>query len=86
MKLSEKECNEFKRKLHEALEEKERSYRRLEVISSAHESRITEMHCVIAELSKKLRNKQELTIFEENEPADAGSGKIDNCFFIVIKH
>lgn len=73
LKLSEKECNEFKRKLHEALEEKERSYRRLEVISSAHESRITEMHCVIAELSKKLRNKQELTIFEENEPADAGS-------------
>lgn len=38
------------------------------MISAAHESRITEMHCVIAELSKKLRTKQENIIMEENEP------------------
>ncbi|XP_055905241.1 colorectal mutant cancer protein isoform X1 [Eupeodes corollae] len=68
LQKSEKCRDDYKRKLDEATEDKERCYRRLEVISAAHESRITEMHCVIAELSKKLRAKQENTIMEENEP------------------
>lgn len=59
--------------LEECTAEKELCLRRLEVVSAAHECRITEMHCVIAELSKKLRNKQESTILEEQEPD--GSGK-----------
>ncbi|XP_075152108.1 colorectal mutant cancer protein isoform X2 [Haematobia irritans] len=54
--------------LEECTIEKDLCLRRLEVLSAAHECRITEMHCVIAELSKKIRNKQETTIVEEQEP------------------
>lgn len=61
--------------LEECNAEKEMCLRRLEIVSAAHECRITEMHCVIAELSKKLRNKQENTILEEQEPE--GSGKYE---------
>lgn len=73
---TEKQRDELLHKLDECTEEKELCYRRLEVVGAAHESRITEMHCVIAELSKKLRTKQETTILEENEPE--GSGKRAN--------
>ncbi|XP_073818964.1 colorectal mutant cancer protein isoform X2 [Musca autumnalis] len=58
----------IQQQLEECKAEKEVCLRRLEVVSAAHECRITEMHCVIAELSKKLRNKQESTILEEQEP------------------
>ena len=70
----EREC--MQRKLKEAQEERERAQRRLESIGSAHESRITEMHCVIVELNKKLKNRQENAIIEEHEPE--GSGKYIN--------
>ncbi|KAL5276751.1 MCC family protein [Megaselia abdita] len=53
--------------MEEAIEDKEQTFRRLEMMSNSHESRITEMHCVIAELSKKLRNKQDNVIMEETE-------------------
>lgn len=72
---SERERDSIQKKLGDALEEKERSQRRLEAIASAHESRITEMHCVIVELSKKLKNQQDSAIIEEHEPD--GSGKIN---------
>lgn len=49
-------------------------HKRLEVVSQAHECRITEMHCVIAELSKKLRSKQQHIIMEEEEPEPEGEG------------
>lgn len=71
---SERERELMQKKLNEALEEKERSQRRLEAVGAAHESKITEMHCVIVELSKKLKNKQESAIMEEHEPE--GSGKL----------
>ena len=68
--------------LEECNAEKEICLRRLEIVSAAHECRITEMHCVIAELSKKLRNKQETTILEEQEPE--GSGKLkQNCTLVL---
>lgn len=78
---SERERDTVQKKLSEAMEEKERSHRRLEAVSAAHESRITEMHCVIVELSKKLKNRQDSAIIEEHEPE--GSGKIGkrNGFF-----
>ncbi|KAH8347400.1 hypothetical protein KR059_010328 [Drosophila kikkawai] len=56
------------RQLKESNAEREICHKRLEVVSQAHECRITEMHCVIAELSKKLRSKQEHIIVEEQEP------------------
>ncbi|KAH8295240.1 hypothetical protein KR018_009069 [Drosophila ironensis] len=56
------------RQLSESNGEREMCLKRLEVVSQAHECRITEMHCVIAELSKKLRCKQEHIILEEQEP------------------
>lgn len=71
---SERERDSMQKKLVDALDEKERSHRRLEAASSAHESRLTEMHCVIVELSKKLKNRQDNAIIEEHEPE--GSGKL----------
>ncbi|KAH8310306.1 hypothetical protein KR044_000660 [Drosophila immigrans] len=62
------------RQLAESQVEREMCHKRLEVVSQAHECRITEMHCVIAELSKKLRSKQEHIIMEEQEPE--GEGKL----------
>ncbi|SPP80506.1 colorectal mutant cancer protein isoform X1 [Drosophila guanche] len=56
------------RHLSESNAEREMCHKRLEVVSQAHECRITEMHCVIAELSKKLRSKQDHIIVEEQEP------------------
>nr|XP_017009308.2 colorectal mutant cancer protein isoform X2 [Drosophila takahashii] len=56
------------RQLTESNTEREICHKRLEVVSQAHECRITEMHCVIAELSKKLRSKQDHIIMEEQEP------------------
>ncbi|EDW59244.1 colorectal mutant cancer protein isoform X2 [Drosophila virilis] len=61
------------RQLAESNVERDMCHKRLEVVSQAHECRITEMHCVIAELSKKLRSKQEHIIVEEQEPEGEGS-------------
>ncbi|GAB0094877.1 colorectal mutant cancer protein [Sergentomyia squamirostris] len=63
----------MQKELTEAMDEKDRSRRRLEVISSAHESRLTEMHCVIVELSKKLKRYEERSILEEQEPEESVS-------------
>lgn len=70
---AEREREAMQRKMSDALEEKERAQRRLESIGSAHESRLTEMHCVIVELNKKLKLRQDNAIMEENEAE--GSGK-----------
>lgn len=72
LQTSERERESMQRKLNDALEEKERAQRRLESIGSANESRITEMHCVIVELNKKLKSRQDNAILEENEPEGSG--------------
>lgn len=71
LQISEKQREDLQHKLEECNSEKDICLRRLEVVSAAHECRITEMHCVIAELSKKLRAKQETVILEENEPDES---------------
>ncbi|KAM7364607.1 colorectal mutant cancer protein isoform 2-T2 [Cochliomyia hominivorax] len=68
LQQAEEQRTTVQKQLEECNAEKEICLRRLEIVSAAHECRITEMHCVIAELSKKLRNKQETTILEEQEP------------------
>ncbi|KAH8417868.1 hypothetical protein KR222_007413 [Zaprionus bogoriensis] len=55
------------RQLVESNVDRDMCHKRLEIVSQAHECRITEMHCVIAELSKKLRSKQQHIIMEEEE-------------------
>lgn len=70
LQKSELEKEALKCQLKQALEESVRSQHRLEAIGAAHESRITEMHCVIVELNKKLKAQQESAIMEEPE----GSG------------
>lgn len=72
LQTAERERESMQRKLNDAVEEKERAQRRLESIGSAHESRITEMHCVIVELNKKLKSRQDNAIMEENEPEGSG--------------
>lgn len=79
---SERDRDALHKKLFDAIEEKESSNRRLEAIGAAHESRITEMHCVIVELRKKLNAKQESAIVEENETE--GSSKLDQRTVKII--
>lgn len=62
----------MEKELRAAIEEKEQAQRRLDSIGTSHESRITEMHCIIAELSRKLKAKEECAIMEEEHE---GSGK-----------
>lgn len=71
---SEQERNSVQRKLNEALNDKERTQRRFESIEAVYESRITEMHCVIVELNKKLKYQQENSILEDQEPEGSRSG------------
>lgn len=73
LQKAELEKEALKCQLREALEESVRSQRRLEALGAAHESRITEMHCVIVELNKKLKVQQDSAIMEEPE----GSGNYD---------
>lgn len=72
---SERERDVAQRKLTDALEERERSQRRLESIGATHESRITEMHCIIVELNRKLKTQQDHAIMEEHEPEGSGECK-----------
>lgn len=74
LKKSEHERDLIDKKLNDALDEKERTQRRLESIGAAHESRITEMHCVIVELNKKIKFQQENAILEDQEPDGSRSG------------
>ncbi|XP_037946937.1 colorectal mutant cancer protein isoform X2 [Teleopsis dalmanni] len=68
LQQAEQQRSDVQRQFEECKNERDLCLRRLEVVSTAHECRITEMHCVIAELSKKLRAKQDSTILEEQEP------------------
>lgn len=61
----------LEQQLRETLQERERTHRQLDSMASTHESRITEMHCIIVELSKKLKTKEDGAIAEEPE----GSGE-----------
>lgn len=69
---SERERESLQKKLNDAVEEKDRQQRRFDAVGAVHESRITEMHCVIVELSKKLKSRQESAIIEEHEPEGSG--------------
>lgn len=77
---AERERDSMHRKMVEAVEEKERAQRRLESIGAAHEARITEMHCIIVELNRKLKARQDHAIMEEHEPEGSGKG-----YFIDIR-
>lgn len=72
---SDMEKEELKMQIRELFKEKDNTQRHLEAISQAHESRITEMHCVIVELNKKLRVQQNTAIIEETEPEGSGELK-----------
>lgn len=61
----------LEQQLRETLQERERTHRQLESMAATNESRITEMHCIIVELSKKLKTKEDNVIAEEPE----GSGE-----------
>lgn len=71
LQRSEHGRNILEQQLRESLQDRERTHRQLESLAATHESRITEMHCIIVELSKKLKTKEDGVIAEEPE----GSGK-----------
>lgn len=85
LKISEQQRDLIQKRLNEALDDKERTQRRLESIGAAHESRITEMHCVIVELNKKLKYQQENAIIEDPEPDGSRSGKIYLVHFHLVE-
>lgn len=72
LRYAERERDAFERQFNEAFLEKEEAQNRLQIVNSAHESRITELHCVIAELTKKLKARQDNAIAEEIEPEGSG--------------
>jgi hypothetical protein len=87
LQKSEGDKEHLRGQLKEAYDERERGQRRLESIGAAHESRLTEMHCVIVELNRKLKMQQENAIMEEHEPDGSGEFGVGfevnsdkNCF------
>lgn len=74
LQRSEHGRNILEQQLRESLQDRDRTHRQLESLAATHESRITEMHCIIVELSKKLKTKEDGVIAEEPE----GSGKAVN--------
>jgi hypothetical protein len=84
LQKSDLEKEELKMQIRELFGEKDNTQRHLEAISQAHESRITEMHCVIVELNKKLKVQQDTAIIEETEPEGSGkfsSNRCDSLFY-----
>lgn len=81
LQKSDLEKEELKMQIRELFDEKDNTQRHLEAISQAHESRITEMHCVIVELNKKLKVQQDTAIMEETEPE--GSGEFNHVLFVT---
>lgn len=66
--------------LRETLMDRDRIHRQLESLAANSESRITEMHCVIVELSKKLKTKEDGAIAEEPE----GSGECKFIYYLFL--
>lgn len=73
LQKSDMEKEELKLQIRKLFDEKDSTQKHLEAISQQHENRITEMHCIIVELNKKLKIQQDTAIMEETEPE--GSGK-----------
>ena len=71
LQRSEHSRHVLEQQLREILQDRDRTHRQLESLAATHESRITEMHCIIVELSKKLKTKEDGVIAEEPE----GSGE-----------
>lgn len=72
LQKSDIEKEELKSQMRILFEEKDSTQKHLEAISQAHENRITEMHCIIVELNKKLKVQHETAILEETEPEGSG--------------
>lgn len=83
LQQSDMEKDELKMQIRELFHDKDSTQRHLEAISQAHESRITEMHCVIVELNKKLKLQQDTAIMEETEPE--GSGELNFALNEVLE-
>lgn len=77
LQKSDMEKEELKAQIRKLFEEKDNTQKHLEAISQAHENRITEMHCVIVELNKKLKVQQETAIMEETEPEGSGNNALN---------
>lgn len=81
LQRSEHSRHVLEQQLRDTLQDRERTHRQLESLAATHESRITEMHCVIVELSKKLKTKEDGAIAEEPE----GSGEFELQLLFTTK-
>ncbi|XP_026470879.1 colorectal mutant cancer protein-like [Ctenocephalides felis] len=70
LQICSRERDRLQTKLKIEQEERSRAQVRLEALGTAHEGRLTELHCVIAELSRKLHQRQQAAIMEEEAEAD----------------
>jgi hypothetical protein len=71
---AELEKEKLAKQVRQLFKDKDETQRHLQALAISHENKITEMHCVIAELSKKLNIQQENKIAEESE-TDQNSSK-----------
>lgn len=61
------EKDKLTKQVRQLFKEKDETQRHLQALAISHENKITEMHCIIAELSKKLNVQKENQIAEESE-------------------
>ncbi|KAG5682099.1 hypothetical protein PVAND_011478 [Polypedilum vanderplanki] len=67
LRKSNEEREKLRLQIQKLFAEKDETCKHIAAISQAHENKITEMHCIIVELSKKLKMQQDNAIIEEPE-------------------
>jgi hypothetical protein len=88
LQRSDMEKEELKRQIKQLFDEKDNTQKHIEAISQSHESRITEMHCVIVELNRKIKMQHDTAIIEETEPEGSGNENEINSinFYSLTKY
>lgn len=72
------EKDKLAKQVRQLFKDKDETQRHLQSLAVSHENKITEMHCIIAELSKKLNIQRDNQIAEESEN-DQNSGELELC-------
>lgn len=81
------EKEKLAKQVRQLFKDKDETQRHLQSLAISHENKITEMHCIIAELSKKLNIQKENQIAEESEN-DQNSSKLElnGEIFLISTH
>lgn len=80
---SEKERLKLQKQLEECNEQKEIYLKRLNMVTVAHKRRISELHYIIGELTKKLKAKYKITALQMEQTAKKTKGKRN--FEVIVR-